>query len=142
MCSSSGSLAQSFAISVGIETDQEFLALPQRWSAQAPRGAEQDSEQLVAARLVFGQMPADHFFPFGGNDFRNLLSELERGLGTETFLASVYQDFRCDPFLRKKLLRLPTGGSARAMIIPVYCLFHHSPYRCVFCRILLVIIHS
>jgi hypothetical protein len=71
-------------------------------------------------------MVTHDFLAFCGDEFRDLLGELDGVVWSEPFFSCVDLGFDCDAVFRKKLLRLTAGDSSRAVVVPVYR-FGHGP---------------
>lgn len=112
-------LANDPSVSFVVETHDQRLALAERRRAEVAGRAEQQLLERGGLRLVLFHVEMNDVLPFGGVDVVDLLGQLQRLFFFERRLFSVDLFGRFDAGIRKKLLRLSAGRSARAVVAPV-----------------------
>ena len=106
------------------ETNNHRFANQKRRCSQVTGGAKDQLEQFLLARIVLFQIDFDHLFTFGGAQPRSFLQHLQSLIFLMRTLFRVHFRFRCDPSIRKKLLRFGAGLSATPVVAPVNFLGH------------------
>lgn len=102
-----------------METDDERVALAERWCPQVPGRTEQQLGKFVVVEVFPGEIDLDNFLALGDVEVTDTVKQFEGVLAPLTLLRGVELFSGLDCRVRKILLRLPAARSARAVVHPV-----------------------